>query len=406
MEHKGEKTKGGYVLKLAVIGLYYALNLGDAVICDCVIKWLQNEYPNAKIDLVDIEGKKGFVYTPPSSIRNLYIRQWKLRGEYWLTQKGICDRIYYWNKVDIESRQMFYDHVASQEYDGVIFAGGQLFMDWLSLDIVEFLKRFRLKKIPVFFNACGAGISVSTEIQKQLAKELLDENVKFISSRDDVRKIEQRYLFGQKTVQRTFDPALWSNSTYPVYTNQTVAVGLGIMNCSEIGYRKLIHFWIGLIREIEKRGIQWKLFCNGDPDDYRLCSYILNKLNRDQNQYLCPRPQTPQELVNTIAAFQSMITFRLHSHIIGSSFYIPAVAIVWDEKIRFFYRQLGLEERCMEIKDQPNIILNRLEEAVKLNYKKEIIESQKQYSHSLLLKAINHHFCRYDTGENKYEQKR
>ena len=392
-------------MKLAVIGLYYALNLGDAVICDCVIKWLQNEYPKARIDLVDIEGKTEFVYTPPASIHNLYIRQWKLRGEYWLSQKGFRDRIYYWNKADIESRQMFYDQVASQGYDGVIFAGGQLFMDWLSLDVAEFLRRFRSKKIPVFFNACGAGISVSKAIREQLAEELADENVKFISSRDDVRRIEQRYFHGQKRVRKTFDPALWSSRTYPIRTQQTVEVGLGVMNCAEIGFLKLMHFWIGVIREIEKRKIQWKLFCNGDPDDYRLCCYILNRLKRDKSQYLCPRPKTPQELVNTIASFQSMIAFRLHSHIIGSSLYIPAVAIVWDEKIRFFYRQLGLEERCMEIKDRPDIILNRLEEAIQANYKKEIVEAQQQYSYGLLLKAMNHYFNKNDMGEDKYEQR-
>lgn len=31
------------IMKIAVIGVYYASNLGDAVICDCVASWLRND---------------------------------------------------------------------------------------------------------------------------------------------------------------------------------------------------------------------------------------------------------------------------------------------------------------------------------------------------------------------------
>ena len=59
----------------------------------------------------------------------------------------------------------------------------------------------------------------------------------------------------------------------------------------------------------------------------------------------------------------------------------------------------------MEIKDRPDIILNRLEEAIQANYKKEIVEAQQQYSYGLLLKAMNHYFNKNDMGEDKYEQR-
>ena len=32
-------------MKIAVIGVYYASNLGDAIICDCVAFWLKKKWP-------------------------------------------------------------------------------------------------------------------------------------------------------------------------------------------------------------------------------------------------------------------------------------------------------------------------------------------------------------------------
>lgn len=377
-------------MKIAVIGVYYASNLGDAIICDCVAFWLRDRWPSAEIDIIDIENKKGFAEQTDTSLKTLQYRNWKLQWDYWQTRHHIRDRVYYWNKVDVESRQDFYDEVVGRHYDAAVFAGGQLFMDWLSVDVTEFLKRFEKTGTPVYFNACGMGISVSDKIRKSLYHYLMRDNVKLLSSRDDKEQIERLYLKNRKKVLKTFDPALWTADVYPVdSTASGHMVGLGIMYSNHAPLGKITRFWLRLIRELNEKGIRWKMFCNGAIDDYNYAAYILNKagLSKEDNLYDCPRD--PVELIEQITSFQSLISFRLHSHIVAVSYHIPAVAVVWDEKLRFFYRNLGHEERCRTINDKADTVMKALRTAEREGYDINLIEEEKSFSRQLLLEALS-----------------
>lgn len=380
-------------MKLAVIGVYYAPNLGDAIICDCVAYWIKKQYPHAEVDIVDIEGKTAFPEQHATSIHTLYYRQKKLQWDYWLTRRNIKDRVYYWNAVDVETRQDFYDRIASGNYDAAIFAGGQIFMDWLSVDVCEFLKRFEKAKTPVFFNACGTGLSVSDTIQKLLAHHLQADTIKLISSRDDVKKIEDRYLDGRKKAVPTYDPALWVRDVYLTDKTESNTVGLGVMYSTNYSIPKLAGFWIRLIKELNARNITWKFFCNGDMDDYNFGCYVLRKLGLSEKEYIYDYPKSPEELIQQITSFESLISFRLHSHIIAASFDIPAVAIVWDEKLRFFYRHLRHEERCLTIQDSADAVLLAHDKAKREGYCRSILDEQKEFSRKLLLDALGEDIC-------------
>jgi len=377
-------------MKIAVIGVYYASNLGDAVLCDCVAEWIKADIPNAEIDVIDIEGKTKFEEQKDTSMRILKRRHRNLIWDYWQTKHGIRDRVYYFNQIDVESevRQRFYDGIANRNYDAVVFAGGQLFMDWLSVDLCEFLKRFQKKKIPVFFNACGTGISISKKVQSLLREQLLSDNVKLISSRDDVSQIRRLYLDGSKRVIATYDPALWVSEVYPVNMKKEKVVGLGVMYSDHTSFKKLTKFWMKLIRELEKRNIKWKMFCNGAIDDYNFGKHVLQKMGLDVKTYLCDYAKEPSELIDQIASFDSLISFRLHSHIIAASLDIPAVAIVWDDKLRFFYRHLGHEERVKTIDESATEILDTLKQAKEEGYDRRLIQKQKHFARVLLIDTI------------------
>lgn len=375
-------------MKIAVIGLYYAANLGDAIICDCVASILREKYPSVEIDVIDIEGKERFEPQQSTSFLTLKRRKWKLDWEYWLTKHGLQDKIYYWNQKDVESRAEFYNRVVARKYDAAVFAGGQLFMDWLSVDICEFLKRFQKSGTPIFFNACGTGISVSNTIRELLSKNLMESNVKLISSRDDVQKIETHYLKKPKSAILTYDPALWTREVYHTESKQNGIIGLGVMYSTHTGLHKITRFWRNIIRELDARNMQWKMFCNGAIDDYNYGCYILEKLGLNSKEHICDCAATPKELVEQIAGFDSLISFRLHSHIVAASLGIPAVALVWDEKLRFFYRNIGHEERCKEVTDSSRDVIDALLRARKEGNNMELIQNQKMYSRQLLIDAI------------------
>ena len=376
------------IMKIAVIGMYYASNLGDAVICDCVAKWFRDLYPDAQVDVIDINGNKEFEIQPTVSLRILRKRQKNLNRDYWLTKHDFDDKVFFWSSKNMENRMDFYRDVADRRYDAAVFAGGQIFMDWLSLDVCEFLKHFERVKTPVFFNACGAGISVSKRIRQKVQMHLGSENIKWISTRDDVNKIKERYLSDEKEVSVTYDPALWTKETYGIPKKDNQVVGLGVMYCNQIQVRKLIRFWKGIIKELDRKKIPWKMFCNGSMDDYNMAVNILQKLNLEKDKYLCPCASYPEMLVEQIASFKGIISFRLHSHIIAASYEIPAVAIVWDEKLRFFYRHLKCEERCMTVDHSAASVVERFEYAIKEGYQNDLLVEQRVEAKSKLLNKV------------------
>ena len=104
---------------------------------------------------------------------------------------------------------------------------------------------------------------------------------------------------------------------------------------------------------------------------------------------IATRPQIPKELVKIISQYNSIISFRLHSHIIAYSLEIPSIAIAWDNKVNFFFKDIGYSERCKRIDSDPEeIVLNLLE-----SMKKPYISKQKikQMNHTLdtLINAVD-----------------
>lgn len=375
-------------MKIAVIGVYYDPNLGDAIICDCVADWFRKEYPQAEIDVIDITGKQRFEEQHVFPIRTMFVLQKKLAWEYWLTQKGIKDNIYESKTRKIGAQQDFYETVAAKKYDIAVFAGGQLFMDWLSLDVCKFIECFDKVHTPVYFNACGAGPTYSKKIRQQLSEYLAKGSVKFISSRDDAEEINRRYLQNTKPIIATYDPALWTSETYQIAKKESDIIGLGVMYCEQISLNKLTKFWMRLIKELNARKIPWKMFCNGSLLDYNFGVHVLDKLQLSKEEYMCDYAERPEVLVEQIAGFKGLISFRLHSHIVAASLNIPGVAMVWDNKLRFFYRHIGHEERCKVVQDSSTEIVNALEQAMQEGYDREKILYQKNYAKELLLDVV------------------
>lgn len=374
-------------MRIAVLGLYYSSNLGDAIICDCVLDWMRKFFPKAQIDLVDIEGKKDFSTQVSMPVKEIKIRQVKSKIEEWLTKHNV-DMMYFWNERDVRLRQRLYDETAEKHYDIAVFAGGQLFMDWLSMDVSEFVKRFVCVGTPVFFNACGTGKALSGEIRERLKSALLSDAVKFISSRDNVEEINRLYLSSGKHAVKTFDPALWADCVYGKSKKDNIPVGLGVMHCIYIPCGKLEKFWMDVIKELEARNIEWKMFCNGAIEDYNLGLRVLEKMGMSKEDKMMKLAVSPEELVDQISEFSSLISFRLHSHIVATSLNIPAVGINWDEKLKFFYGNIGHKERCLPVGHPAQEVVKALLKACEEGCDRELIQRQRVYARNRLLNEI------------------
>lgn len=375
-------------MRILLIGLYYANNLGDAVLCDCCRNMLQAHYPQAQIDVRDFMARTEFP-APAAHWKRDYQRTIRAILRKFATEHNLVDKQYTHELWMLDQNRTYIDRVCSENYDAVVFAGGQVFMDYLVMFAVEYVKRFAAKGTPIFFNACGTGPSFSPRIHEEMAQMLRNPAVKFISTRDDAEAINRDYCESENRVVNSFDPALRCSEAYGITKHaEADTVGLGIMRASTVSEGKTRRFWKKLILELNRRNIKWLAFTNGADEDIAFAREILAKIP-DGERHLAPIPRKPEDLVATIAGIRSIISFRLHSHIIAASLDIPSVALVWDHKLHDFFGRLGHPERCMTVDASPEAVLNALHRAEKEGYDRQELERQKAVSSSLLLSAMD-----------------
>ena len=364
------------MINILVLGWYYSSNLGDAVLTDCTAQLLRQKYLDANIVVRDLIGRQDFSRSGNATLRG---RLFRLLAR--LDRNGsYVNR----NKADL-------DRLAAGDWDAVVFAGGQLFMDSLAIYVSYLTEAFARRQIPVFFQACGMGPSYHKPIQRKLARALALPNVKYLSCRDDVTGL--RRLCGNERAVFGADSALWSNEVFAISPreNRTI-LGLGIMDPGSLSTRKTVKFYVNLIGRLESQGIAWKLFTNGAEADMAFARRILGKLPEltgPEEQYLCPAPQNPRELVELIASFDSLISFRLHSHIIAAALEIPTVGIVWDDKIRFFFQSIGHPERCLTVDASPDAVLYGLAQAKEAPCDRDLLHTMREESIRQLCDAID-----------------
>lgn len=378
-------------MKILVIGVYYANNLGDAVICDCVASRLQAHFPKAQIRVVDVRDRHDFQKSAQVSMETMEKGKKRAWIRHTATSLGIADKEYKHEMCRLSGSLSHIEKVCQEDYDLAVFAGGQLFQDGFALFLREYVKYLEAKQIPVIFNACGTGPSWSRRIQKELAETLNASCVRLVSTRDNKALIEKRYLKGQKEAVSVTDPALWTREVYGISKDpDTQVVGLGIMYATSVNLKAETKFWVRMVQFLEQQKIAWEFFVNGDFADAAYAKYVFSQIpNRKDSleDHMAPIPTLPKELVSTIARYKSIISFRLHSHVLAASLQIPGVAMVWDEKLKFFYEKLNYPERCMTVKNTPKQVYEMLCQAEEKGYANSHMEEQRARSEQILLQA-------------------
>ena len=71
-------------------------------------------------------------------------------------------------------------------------------------------------------------------------------------------------------------------------------------------------------------------------------------IDNDIHSMLMKRPITPEELVYNITGFEKIVSFRMHSLIVATSFGIEVRGFVWDDKVRTYLTKLGYPEWCCD----------------------------------------------------------
>ena len=366
--------------KVLIVGEIYSDNLGDGVLCKTVEK-IVKEKIDCEIELLDL------------SAREDYEKYFKYKG-YEKIIKKIFFLLYKFDlinlgKVNVLFKDRYYNKFDKQ-YDVILFAGGQMFMDYFVFPIKKVLNIAIRRNIPVIFHACGAKKIDNNYLLKELQRQLSSKIIKSISVRDDIDLVNKLYLINSKLkAKKTFDTALNANKYFnTVSIKNDNVIGLGVMYWEKCNRNKQINFWLKIIDELNKRNIKWQLFCNGSISDYKMLEEIVETKNINKGKYVQNRPKTAEELVYNISKFEKIISFRLHSHIIAASLEIPSIGIVWENKVKQFFEIVKLEDRCKTINDSPEEIIDLLEKISKKSSKYNIIKEQAKESEKMLLEEI------------------
>lgn len=373
--------------KILVIGERYSANLGDPIICESVYYLLKKKDSRLEIDFLDLSGRQDY-QTGSDSLRQARLSGLKRKASTFFTGRGLDTDYLAFKKYHDKNKTYFRQKIEQGDYDLAVFAGGQIFMDYFVFPIQTVVESLADRNITVIFNACGSGEITSKRMRTVLGQSLSRDNVRVISGRDDLEVIRNLLDKKEPEVIKTHDPALWAGEVYGVTRKKSDLIGLGIMFAYNMEYKEQLDFWTGLIRTLDRQNIKWRLFCNGCPRDYSFARQLLISMNFQQEEIgerLLAAPGRPEELVEIIAGFRGIISFRLHSHVVAAALDVPGIAIHWDDKLTYFFDSLGLGDRVFSLEAEAGRVIGALKEALDTGYDRDLIESHKESLRALLI---------------------
>lgn len=363
-------------MKIALISLYMSHNLGDHLIIKCSEYLLRRVAPEEAFDFIECDlfgrvERTAKIYTParhpafdrskdPSRLRKL-VRRVVQTGRRMARGKAVRDlfaRLEWETDPNYAPRVRAYYRDIVRDADLVMFAGGGIIeysYNHYQGAIELIVREARRAKKPVVFNAVGlVGACDPADLPfRTMRRALLSPNVRLITVRDHVDLMNRRYLGGAKTARLVADAAVWASEAFGIQADPRPVIGVGLVRenafdsySRSIPYPNLLEMYRALLSELTARGHAWKLFGNGFENDQEFGEKLLGRLGMDPS-LLIARPTECRELLETIAGFQGIVTFRLHSCISAYSLGVPAVVVSWNDKVDDFMKIIGFAERAL-----------------------------------------------------------
>ncbi len=341
--------------KIAILGLHADRNLGDQIICQIVMK-LYQKYYNEKIEWTKVDLR--FYHT---SLIALFQNK-KRRIIYLFFHR-------FFKILTISRFALFHDmRIKYLSYemeellkgaDSAIIAGGGIIHfkhhDYYA-GICSFILACQRNHIPLAINAVGVeGFDKEDPKCKMFQKYLNFPIIKIITTRDDIDTIKKSYIDSKSItpVIKTTDPAIFSDEFFHVSSKKDGKIGIGLIREDIFRNYKidspvdlLYDFYTGLVIELEKRGLEYEFFTNGYNWDLGILGRIEKNLNRS---FTVSVPHNTQDLISIISSYRGIISARMHSCIVAYSFNLPAIAFIWDSKLRMWYNNIGELDCCFEL---------------------------------------------------------
>lgn len=387
---------------IAICGLYFDQNYGDAVICQStlfIIKHLlADQVDSINIEIVDLRAR--------SQLDSSYALNDRTMKSFLRRFLGPCIRaVPFSRQIHYELRRerrikLFFEEKFSKA-DLILFGGGSLIkfrQQDLYLLVNSAISVASKLRIPVVLHAVGVeGYSEYDLRCRMLKKALTNPVVKSITTRDDLNTLNESYLRQTPWIHRgqTSDSAVWASEVYGVSKKASDTIGIGIIRNKifrEYGHRitdkDLLEMYRQLIDELKNRGFNCVLFTNGSRADLKSAL----KVQAQVKDIDLIHPKSPRELVETIACFKGIIAARLHANIIAYSLDVPSVGLIWNSKLHEFGHSIGCPERFIDTSDfgNPCVIADTLCCAISKGYDTKTRERVRELTWQTLSDQLQH----------------
>ena len=194
--------------------------------------------------------------------------------------------------------------------------------------------------------------------------------------------------------EKVADPAVWANEAYGISKDQTskmIGVGIGraglfMANDINISGNEIQDLYERIVVELVNRNFAVQLFTNGLLSDNSMAEKVKKSLQDKGMQVSLRIPHKDRGLVEILSSYQAVIATRLHSCIISYSLDIPAVGLVWNDKLSFFGENIGRQDNYIKPSEfDESFIVNQMELAIRNGYD----QNQKKIFRDTIIKSVN-----------------
>jgi polysaccharide pyruvyl transferase WcaK-like protein len=244
--------------------------------------------------------------------------------------------------------------------DGLIFSGGGFIkfrtqgLNYLDEQILKIAQK---RNIPVMMSAVGIEHYDEKDLRCRRLKKVLNlPVVKIITTRDDIKTLNENYLVRKDIVtSQVADPVLLLKEIRQDDSRQaTKRIGINLVNPNnfvnyggKLNRLSVINFYRNLITELQLKNEEFLLFTNGMPTDINLGKRLLNDLNLPAS-YLLPAPKTSAQFIADLKKFDIILAARMHAGITACSLEIPFLGLNWGVKIGYFSQVAGITENYFD----------------------------------------------------------
>ena len=245
--------------------------------------------------------------------------------------------------------------------DVVVFGGAPLF----NFRYQPFYERTALTlelahkhQVPVVFSAIGIeGYDEDDERCQRLKTALALPCVTQITTRDNFEALE-RFVEGTDTpIAKVADPAVLTDLVFRKFLAPRRAGTVGVFVIREHAFRdngidftkeQAAELWVGIIRELEARSLDYELITSGHFSDEAFMELLITDYGIPASKCAF-NMNAPEDLVAKISSYDAIISCRLHPSIIAFATNTPAVGLTWNEKVPHFYGAIGYPQRALTV---------------------------------------------------------